>query len=78
MKKRMKLLVAAICVASGIGYYITNHVNGNEEAFSDLTLDNINALASGEGSGNIGCAYPGDIDCFGHKVEYRIEGYSLD
>lgn len=77
MKNKMKILVAAICVASGIAYFMADEMTGNK-VVSDLALENINALASGEGSTNITCAQPGCIDCFGHKVKYRIEGYSLD
>lgn len=78
MKKQMKILVAALCAASGIAYFMGDKITGDEEVVSNLALENIDALASGEGSGNIGCALSGDIDCFGHKVKYRIEDYSLD
>ena len=57
---------------------VIDKITGDEEVVSNLALENIDALASGEGSGNIGCALSGDIDCFGHKVKYRIEDYSLD
>ena len=77
MKQRMKFFVAVVCIASGIGYWTTYKTS--HEAVSDLALENIEALASGEGAtGNVACAYPGSIDCFGNKVKYRIEGFSLD
>ena len=63
MKNKMKILVAAICVASGIAYFMADEMIGNK-VVSDLALENINALASGEGSTNITCAQPGCIDCF--------------
>lgn len=77
MKERIKFLVATICIASVIGCFIVNKTSN--ETISDLTQDNIDALAAGEGSNsNVTCFYSGSIDCFGHKVKYRYEGYSLE
>ena len=43
-----------------------------------LLLDNVEALASGEGGGMYWCIGSGSIDCYGHKVEYMIDGMNLD
>ena len=43
-----------------------------------LLLDNVEALASGEGGDYYRCYSSGSIDCHGHKVEYMIDGMNLD
>lgn len=46
---------------------------------SDITLDNIEALAAGEGTiGKWHCLGSGSIDCpDGTKVEFFVDNYSL-
>ena len=75
MKKRNLLFVVVICATAGIGYYQANKVN--REAISSLALENINALAEGEGQ-NIRCYWYGDLDCHGKKVKRIITGFSFD
>lgn len=41
-------------------------------------LDNVEALANGEGNGAYDCLGSGTVDCHGHYVKYMIEGYSID
>lgn len=52
MKKYIKVIfVAAFAAIAGYGV----HTNQNADAMSDLMLANVEALASGEGSGNKVC-----------------------
>ena len=46
---------------------------------SDIALDNIEALAAGEGGSMWFCRGTGSLDCpSGNKVKYIVENYSLD
>lgn len=48
-----------------------------EEHMSDLMLDNIEALAQGEGSGNYDCVAPYTIKC-SQEGSVRVPGYRMD
>lgn len=80
MKKRMRkmllmpiiglvLIVLGLCMGSF----------GQEEIYSDLLLENIEALASGEDHTTVFCYGEGSIDCpNGKKVKYIMETSSLE
>ncbi len=81
MKKVSKTLVVALIALSAM--YIKS-MTKEQSAHELLLLNNIEALASGEGTdfGNIGyyCYGRGNIDCpiSGEKVNTVIKAYSLD
>lgn len=60
------LVVVSICV-----------FQQEEEHMSDLMLDNIEALAQGEGSGNYDCVAPYIIMC-SQEGSVRVSGYRMD
>ena len=45
-----------------------------EIPLSELALENVEALANGEGHENYGCIGDGEIDCYGMKVAIRVDG----
>lgn len=53
-------------------------VFAKENNISDVVLQNIEALAEDEYSEATFCYGRGSVDCFGRKVEMKIEGLSLD
>lgn len=76
MKKKV-LFVGLLLVAS---ITFTFYSHSREERMQDFILENIDALASDEASGNTTCIGSGSLDCpFNYaKVEYIIENYSLE
>lgn len=77
MKQKSKILVVmAICIMGMVGFYQVHHAV-DKQPISDLALENIDALASGE-NGNVHCIGRGDIECLGQRVEFRFDGFSLD
>ncbi|OUO49664.1 hypothetical protein B5F77_14365 [Parabacteroides sp. An277] len=77
MKQKSKILaVMAICIMGMVGLYQVHNAK-EKQPLSDLALENINALASGE-NGNVYCIGRGDIECLGNRVEFRYDGFSLD
>lgn len=77
MKKKKVFIAAALCVACAVSAFIGLNT---EKKTDDLLLMNIEALASGESNVPIGCFGSGSVDCpgMGIKVEYVMEGWSLD
>ena len=74
MKKKMsKLLFIGVILIAAYCSLIKE-----KSAIETLLLDNIEALASGEGGNFYWCAGSGSIDCHGHKVEYMVGGLNLD
>ncbi len=69
--KKIMLVVIAATIISVINFE-------NPKQFSSLTLNNIEALASGEGEPNIYCIGTGSIDCEGRKVLTKYNPLSLD
>lgn len=72
MKRLLKISFLSTCIAAAF-YFSTSE---NEEVH-DLVFNNIEALASGEGSSDH-CFGSGSVDCRGYKVDWKISGYSLD
>ena len=66
----MAVLAAAVCVS---------YVRADKQTVSDLMLENVEALAAGEGN-KIYCAGIGSVDCpINHvKVQAVIQRYSLE
>ena len=58
MKKKM--LVAAIVIIGTIAIF---NVNAVEKKYSDINLQNIEMLSSGESGQGVICAYSGSLDC---------------
>ena len=73
MKKKISLLVFIISVTTGSFCFLTEEKNSVET----LLFDNIEALAQGEES-TYRCYGWGEVDCYGHKVEYMVSGMDLD
>lgn len=78
MKKNIiKLGLVSLCLMGGIYFY---HSSDTEKSIiNNLTLTNIEALASGEDfNENFNCIGYGDIDCYGYKVARKYTGLRLD
>lgn len=61
-----------VVVSASIGVF-----QQKEEHMSDIMLDNIEALAQGEGSGNYDCVAPYTIKC-SQEGSVRVPGYRMD
>ena len=75
MKKKISklLFIGGVIIAS---FYFLTEENNTVET---LLFANIEALASGEGGGSAYRCYGwGNIDCYGNKVEFMIDGMDLD
>lgn len=72
-----KTIIKCVVVACGViaGCYLYSQKENN---ISDVVLQNIEALAEDEYSEATFCYGRGSVDCFGRKVEMKIEGLSLD
>ena len=74
MKKNViKLLLIAVVIISA---YCS--LSKEKDTVETLLFDNIEALASGEGSSTYHCFGWGNVNCYGNKVEYMIDGMDLD
>lgn len=49
-----------------------------QNTLDSLAFQNIEALAQSENDAGAYCYGIGSVDCRGHKVEYKISGYSLE
>ena len=74
MKKKISLLVFIISVTTGSFCFLAEEKNSVET----LLFDNIEALAQKEGGDFYRCYGWGEIDCYGLKVEFMIDGMDLD
>ena len=75
MKKKIIKLLFIGAVIVGSLYSFTEEKNTVET----LLFDNIEALASGEGGGTTyHCYGVGEVDCYGYRVEFMIDGMDLD
>lgn len=74
MKRNLiKVTVLGMLLAGGI-YFMEE-----TKTLPDVALDNIEALAAGEGSSMWFCRGSGSLDCpSGNKVAYIVDNYSLD
>lgn len=72
-----KTIIKSMVVACGViaSCYLYSQKENN---ISDVVLQNIDALAGNEYSEASFCYGHGSVDCLGHKVEMKIEGFSLD
>lgn len=70
----IKVTVLGMLLAGGI-YFMEE-----TSTFSDVALDNIEALAAREGGNSMWfCRGSGSLDCpSGNKVKYIVDNYSLD
>lgn len=77
MKKKKVFIAVSLCTACAVSAF--KGLN-TEKKTDDLLLMNIEALASGESYVPMICAGNGSVDCpgMGIKVEYVMEGWSLD
>lgn len=69
-----KIVVAVVMLVSAVGIY--SHVLDKDQV-EELTLHNIEALASGEGGSYVACYGSGSLDCRGYKASRIYSGYSL-
>ncbi|MDR0749067.1 MAG: NVEALA domain-containing protein [Tannerellaceae bacterium] len=72
MKQLLKLCIVII----GAAFLVILSKKSRDYEWNDLVYNNVEALASGEGSWNM-CAGYGSIDCGGYKVKYKISGFSI-
>ena len=72
MQMNTKILMGGIILCIVIAGWLFQK-QSQECTLSDLTLENINALARGETDENYFCLNSGDVDCYGHKVRLRID-----
>lgn len=71
MKQFLKFLFFTGCTA------VTFYLGITKNEVHDLPFNNIEALANAE-TGNGVCFGTGSVDCNGHKVDYKMGGYSLE
>ena len=72
MQMNTKILMGGVILCTVIAGWLFQK-QSQECTLSDLTLENINALARGETDENYFCYSSGDVDCYGHKVKLRID-----
>ncbi|EEF74889.1 MULTISPECIES: NVEALA domain-containing protein [Bacteroidaceae] len=75
MKKKALVYVGIIliCVCGLYEYKLSS----KEVKWSNITLENVEALAQTEGN-YVRCYNYGDIDCLGAKVEFRYDYYNVE
>lgn len=73
MKNKLKLIGLAVCLISGFCIW-----SNQKDDSPILLLENIEALANGEGGDRVYCYGDGSVDCYGYLVEMKISGLSLD
>ena len=67
------ILCGIILAVATVGVF---YVQDKEIVLDKMAWENIDALAENE-TGNYVCMKPGDIDCHGRKVFYKIDNFSL-
>ena len=72
MNKKILAILAFILVVVSICVF-----QQKEEHMSDIMLDNIEALAQGEGSGNYDCLKPYTLKC-SQEGSIKLPGYRKD
>ena len=77
MKNKIKVAVISLCAVGAITAFCSQK---SGKQMDDLLLENVEALAWGEGGGPSNCLGLGDVDCpFSKtKVKYVMTGYSLE
>lgn len=73
MKKKIKLVGFVICLIAGCYFGSTP-----KSDLPSLLLENVEALAYREHGNGANCYGDGSVECYGHWVEMRIEGLSLE
>jgi hypothetical protein len=69
MKRPIKLLLIAVCIAAAWHFIPEKKTN-----IQDLVFENIEALANNEGSGTW-CFGTGSVDCLWQKAELKITNF---
>ena len=75
-KNVIKLFVLSGLFLAGVYCFYSSSVGNASLGVSELVIHNVEALAQDEGI-NYACFNSGDIDCYGTKVKFKIEGLSL-
>lgn len=73
MRKMLKKIMFVVAIVSIITFFQLKL----KSQYTKLSLDNIEALAVGEGGSNIYCIGIGSIDCNGIKVAAKYGPYSI-
>lgn len=73
--KIKKSIFGIACMISGV--ILVNITKESSAPIVSLQLENVEALASNEGSGNYICIGSGSVDCNGYKVEGMVRPFSL-
>lgn len=71
MKSKLKLVGIIVVLITGFCF------SSNKKQVPALALENIEALANGEGGNGVNCYGDGPIDCAGIFVKMKISGLSL-
>ncbi|SEF66464.1 NVEALA domain-containing protein [Parabacteroides chinchillae] len=75
---RTNIVKHTLLTASIIGFILISYIFIQKyRVIKDITVNNVEALAAGEGGGTAYCLGTGSLDCYGFKVE-RIDYFSLD
>jgi len=72
MKSKLKLVGIIVVLITGFCFW-----SKQKSELSALALENIEALANGEGGNGVNCYGDGPIDCAGDFVKMKISGLSL-
>lgn len=75
----MRKTFLVICVIASMTVIVSKFSN-KENLVNNLFLENVEALAAGEGGGNVRCIASGNTICpqIGVRVAYTVEPYTLE
>lgn len=73
----MKKMIGVLVIVCTIFVYSSMEEYESYESIEELSMENLEALASGEGGGFVRCRGNGSLDCNGIKVSW-ISPYSLN
>jgi hypothetical protein len=75
MKKKILILLSATACLTFVSLFFLTKESGLKDLVD--VLENVEALAEGEGSGGMYCIGTGSIVCQGIRVEMKITGFSI-
>ena len=73
----MKKIILKLTLATGIVIAVYFLYLQENNYLNDLAVTNIEALAENEYEEDYYCYGTGSVDCYGDKVEMKIEGFRL-
>jgi len=72
MKRIIKVTLISCSLLASVSYFVSRAKH--QPQMTGLILENVEALADGEGSGSIFCLGSGSVDCYGYNVEEKYIG----